>query len=209
MDHRSIPQATIERLPIYYRLVTHLKESGQNRVSSKVISEQLGIDAATIRKDLSYFGTFGKKGYGYEVDKLLYFFEKMLTPSGKRKVILIGVGNLGKALLQYKFKQLDESMEIIAAFDTNNSILREKLSVPLYDASDMTLFIKEHHVDIAILTVPKEDAQNVVDNVTNAGIKGILNFTPTRITTREGIYVQNIDLSVELQSLIYRMNHEL
>lgn len=201
----KIPQATAKRLPLYYRFLNNLHLQGKSRVSSKELSEAVKVDSATIRRDFSYFGALGKKGYGYNVEYLLGFFRKTLDQDETTKVALIGVGNLGTAFLHYNFTK-NNNTKIEMAFDLDpNKVGTEVGGVPIYSIEDM----EEHLEDVqaAILTVPGAVAQNIAERLVSSGITGILNFTPARISVPDDVRVHHIDLSVELQSLIYFMKH--
>lgn len=204
-SQNKIPQATAKRLPLYYRFLNNLHLQGKSRVSSKELSEAVKVDSATIRRDFSYFGALGKKGYGYNVEYLLGFFRKTLDQDETTKVALIGVGNLGTAFLHYNFTK-NNNTKIEMAFDLDpNKIGTETGGVPIYSIDDMEDHLED--VQAAILTVPGAVAQNIAERLVASGIKGILNFTPARITVPDDVRVHHIDLSVELQSLIYFMKH--
>ncbi|WP_414042334.1 redox-sensing transcriptional repressor Rex [Macrococcus animalis] len=207
-DEIKIPKATLKRLPLYYRFVNTLYNSNVERVSSKELSEGLQIDSATIRRDFSYFGELGKKGYGYNVNFLLNFFKTTLQQDMITKVAIIGVGNLGTALVNYNFS-INDRMKITAAFDTSsNSIGKTIGKIKVEDMKDFEKIVDETGIQVVILTVPGAVAQDVANRVTKAQIKGILNFTPERLTVPSGFHVHHIDLGVELQSLIFFMkNH--
>lgn len=199
----KIPKATIKRLPLYQRYFGMLYNSGTLRISSSELSEVIKVDSATIRRDFSYFGELGKRGYGYDVESLLNFFNKALNQDKLRHVGLIGLGNLGNALLKYQF-QKSNSVRISAVFDINPEIVNTiQVGVPVYDISDLEIQIKQQHIDIVILSVPQDVAQDITDKVVKVGVKGILNFTPIRLTVPDHVFVQNVDLTNELQSLIY------
>ncbi|AQP54155.1 redox-sensing transcriptional repressor Rex [Vagococcus penaei] len=207
MKEMSIPKATARRLPLYYRYLKFLFDSGKQKVSSTELSDAVKVDSATIRRDFSYFGELGKRGYGYDVESLMNFFGKTLNEDILTNVALIGVGNLGHALLNYRFHQSD-SIRISAAFDVNPDIVGRILDgVPVYSADEMVEQIKAQHIDVAILTVPLEVAQQNVDKLVEAGVKGIMNFTPVRINTPDDVMVQNVDLTNEMQTLIYFLSH--
>ncbi|WP_147803346.1 redox-sensing transcriptional repressor Rex [Alkalicoccus halolimnae] len=206
IDQAKIPQATAKRLPLYYRFLEGLQASGKHRVSSSELSEAVKVDSATIRRDFSYFGALGKKGYGYNVNYLLSFFRKTLDQDELTKVILVGVGNLGTAFLKYNFSKSNNT-RIEMAFDINESIVGEVIGdVPVHHFKN----VKEHiegKVEVAILTVPAAHAQGIAEELVESGIKGILNFTPARLSLPDDVRVHHIDLSVELQSLIYFLKH--
>lgn len=207
MKDTTIPKATAKRLPLYYRYLKFLFDSGKKKVSSTELSEAVKVDSATIRRDFSYFGELGKRGYGYDVESLMTFFAKTLNEDRLTNVALVGVGNLGHALLNYRFHQSD-SIRISAAFDVNPDIVGRILDgVPVYDASEMVEQIRAQHIDVAILTVPPAHAQENTDKLVEAGIKGIMNFTPIRINVPKGIQIQNVDLTNEMQTLIYFLSN--
>lgn len=203
----KIPQATAKRLPLYYRFLLNLHSSGKQRVSSAELSEAVKVDSATIRRDFSYFGALGKKGYGYNVNYLLTFFRKTLDQDELTKVALIGVGNLGTAFLNYNFSK-NNNTKIEIAFDVDPDKVGTKIGeVPVYHMDDLDKKVVEEGVQVAILTVPSTVAQPITDRLVQANVKGILNFTPARLNVPSSIRIHHIDLAVELQSLIYFLKH--
>ena len=208
MTSQNIPKATAKRLPIYYRYLNMLSDSGKKRVSSNELAEAVKVDSATIRRDFSYFGALGKRGYGYDVENLLEFFKKTLNQDKLTNVALIGVGNLGHALLNFNFHK-SNNVRINAAFDINEEITGKIQSgVPIYPMVDMKEQLKIQQIEIVILTVPANVAQGVTNDLIEVGVKGILNFTPLRISVPESVLVQNVDLTNELQTLIYFLDLE-
>ncbi|HEG8554605.1 TPA: redox-sensing transcriptional repressor Rex [Staphylococcus aureus] len=204
-DQVKIPRATLKRLPLYYRFVSSLKSKGIDRVNSKAISDALQIDSATIRRDFSYFGELGKKGYGYNIDSLLDFFKSELSESDMIKIAIVGVGNLGKALLTYNFS-IHDDMTITEAFDVKEDVIGQKIgNVIVKDNDELITTLKKEEIDVVILTTPERVAQKVADELVQAGVKGILNFTPGRINTPSDVQVHQIDLGIELQSLLFFM----
>ncbi|HDA1671755.1 redox-sensing transcriptional repressor Rex [Staphylococcus aureus] len=206
-DQVKIPRATLKRLPLYYRFVSSLKSKGIDRVNSKAISDALQIDSATIRRDFSYFGELGKKGYGYNIDSLLDFFKSELSESDMIKIAIVGVGNLGKALLTYNFS-IHDDMTITEAFDVKEDVIGQKIgNVIVKDNNELITTLKKEEIDVVILTTPERVAQKVADELVQAGVKGILNFTPGRINTPSDVQVHQIDLGIELQSLLFFMKN--
>lgn len=204
-----IPQATSKRLPLYYRFLQNFSNAGKKRVSSSELSEAMKIDAATIRRDFSHFGALGRKGYGYEVQYLLEFFRKALDQDEETDVALIGVGSLGNAFLKYNF-QKNHNTRIVMAFDPKAPIEgEERNGIPIYHPSQIGKKMTEEGIDIAILTVPSREAQNITNELVEIGIKGILNFTPVRLTAPDFVRIHTIDLSVELQTLIYFIKNDV
>ncbi len=203
MPNRKIPRATAKRLPVYYRYLNVLLNANKHRVSSTELSEAVQVDSATIRRDFSYFGELGKRGYGYDVEKLLNFFKGILKQDKLTNVALVGVGSLGSALMNYNFHQ-STNLRISAAFDPKESLANTvKSGIPVYPVEDMKKQIKEQQIDAVILTVPGSESQAVTDQLVEAGVHGILNFTPVRLSVPKDVQVQNIDLINKLQTLIY------
>ena len=207
MAETKIPRATAKRLPLYYRYLNILHDGGKDRVSSNELAKAIHVDSATIRRDFSYFGALGKRGYGYDVDDLIEFFKNILHQDRLTNVALIGVGNLGHALLNFNFHQ-DSNIRISAAFDTNpKNINTIQGGVPIYPMDQIVAQLKEQQISVVILTVPSNVAQEVANQVAQAGVNGILNFTSIRLNVPAGIRVHNVDLTNELQTLIYFIDH--
>lgn len=203
MAEQKLPQVTAKRLPLYYRYLEKLHAIGKSRVSSAQLSDALQIDPATIRRDFSYLGELGKKGYGYNVNYLLQFLRDFLKQDEVSNVILVGVGNLGTALLHYNFYR-SHNTKIVAGFDTDpNKIGMDIDGIPIYPMSRLQEVKNLHNVDVAILTVPVNAAKTTLDEIIDAGIHGILNFTPARLTVPSHVRIHHIDLTNELQTLIY------
>ncbi|QVV91974.1 redox-sensing transcriptional repressor Rex [Weissella tructae] len=203
---KAIPKATAKRLPIYYRYLNILLDSGVTRISSNELAKAVKFDAATIRRDFSYFGALGKRGYGYDVKELMEFFGDILNQDSLASVALVGVGNLGHALLNFNFHQ-SSNARISAAFDVNPDIVNTIQSgVPVYDMDELETQIREQRIEVAILTVPAPVAQEIATRLADADIQGILNFTPLRLDVPKNVRVQNVDLTNELQTLLYFIN---
>lgn len=203
MAEPRLPAVTAKRLPLYYRYLEKLHAIGKARVSSAELSDALQIDPATIRRDFSYLGELGKKGYGYNVHYLLQFLRDFLKQDEVTNVILIGVGNLGTALLHYNFYR-SHNTKIVAGFDVDpNKVGTDINGIPIYPMSRLKEVKMLHNVDVAILTVPVNAAETTLNEVVNAGIYGILNFTPIRLTVPSHVRIHHIDLTNELQTLIY------
>ena len=188
MKDHVIPKATAKRLPLYYRYLRILNNAGKKKVSSTELSEAVQVDSATIRRDFSYFGELGKRGYGYDVEDLMHFFAKTLNDD--------------------KFHQ-SNSIRVSCAFDVNEAIVGRIVDgIPVYPMEDMFEQIKIQQIEVAILTIPAERAQEVVNRLTEAGIKGILNFTSARLNAPADVLIQNVDLTNELQTLIYFLHSD-
>lgn len=199
----SIPRKSIYRLSIYHRCLQRLRENGVETVSSEALARAAGVKPPQLRKDLAYFGHFGTRGLGYNVAHLARILNDVLGTNRLQPVILVGVGNLGTALLRYGgFNK--EGFEIIAAFDADIDRPRPGLPpVPLKPITELARFLREHQVKMAILAVPAAAAQQVVNELVAAGLQAILNFSPTILDTPEHVVVSNVDLAVELENLSY------
>jgi redox-sensing transcriptional repressor len=198
-----IPRKTIYRLSIYLRCLARLKENGISTVSSEALARAAGVKPTQLRKDLAYFGTFGTRGLGYDVGALSKKISDELGTSRLQPVILVGVGNLGLALLSYRgFEK--EGFEIVAAFDADPERKRDKqIKQPIYEMRDLPAFVKEQNIKMAILTVPAAVAQEVTNHLVRAGIAGILNFAPIVLTVSEEVMVNNVNVAIELENLSY------
>lgn len=203
MNRIDIPRKSIYRLSIYQRCLHRLKENGVDTVSSEALSKAAGVKSTQLRKDLTYFGQFGTRGLGYNVEQLTKTIGDVLGHNRLQPVILIGVGNLGSALLRYGgFRK--EGFEVIAAFDAApNQTRPTENNVVVYPMEKLTAFVKQHHVKMAILTVPVTAAQGVTNHIVTAGIQAILNFSPTVLEVPEHVVVNSVDLAVELENLSY------
>ena len=198
-----IPRKTIYRLSNYLRCLARLKEKDIQTVSSEALAKVAGVKSAQLRKDLAYFGTFGTRGLGYAVSELSKCIADELGTSRLQPVVLVGVGSLGSALLQYRGFQ-KEGFEIVAAFDLAPDRPREKkFSHPVLGMDQLVPFIRHHRVRMAILTVPAEVAQEVANALVESGIAGILNFSPMVLSVPEEVMVNNVNLAIELENLSY------
>lgn len=172
-------------------------------MSSEALAKAAGVKPTQLRKDLTYFGQFGTRGLGYDVEQLAQMITDLLGTNSLQPVILIGVGNLGSALLSYgRFR--DEGFEVVAAFDRMVSQQRRSQIVqPIHPLDNLLAFVGEHGVKLAIVTVPPTSAQEVVDILVEAGITGILNFAPIVVQVPEDVEVNNVNLAIELEILNY------
>ncbi|MTB63971.1 redox-sensing transcriptional repressor Rex [Streptococcus sp. zg-86] len=201
-----IPRATAKRLSIYYRVFKRFHAGNIEKASSKEIAEAIGIDSATVRRDFSYFGELGRRGFGYDVKKLMDFFADILNDNSITNVMLVGVGNMGLALLHYRFHERNK-MKIIMAFEADNhpAVGTIDENVPIYGISEIEERMKEANAQTAILTVPSTKAQEVANILVQAGVKGILSFSPVNLSVPKDVVVQYVDLTSELQTLLYFM----
>lgn len=199
----AIPRKTIYRLSIYLRCLARLRENGINTVSSEALAKAAGVKSTQLRKDLAFFGTFGTRGLGYDVAELSSQIAEELGTSRLQPVILVGAGHLGLALLSYRgFEK--EGFEIIAAFDAQPGRKRDKQTKqPIYGMDELPVFVKKNGVKMAILTVPAASAQEVANQLVQAGISGVLNFSPIVLSVPEPVMVNNVNLAIELENLSY------
>ena len=199
----DIPRKSIYRLAIYQRCLERLKENGLDTVSSNSLAKAAGVKSAQLRKDLAHFGQFGTRGLGYSVDALIEVITGVLGTSSLLPVILVGVGNLGSALLKYSgFNR--EGFEISAAFESDKNRLKTVVAdIPVMNVSQMTQYVKDNDVKIAIIAVPAETAQEVANALVNAGVQAFLNFSSTVLNTPDNVIVNSVDLALELEHLSY------
>ena len=199
----DIPRKSIYRLSIYQRCLERLKENGLDTVSSNSLAKAAGVKSAQLRKDLAHFGQFGTRGLGYSVDALIEVITGVLGTSSLLPVILVGVGNLGSALLKYSgFNR--EGFEISAAFESDQNRLKNVVAdIPIMNVSQMTQYVKDNDVKIAIIAVPAEMAQEVANALVNSGVQAFLNFSSTLLKTPDNVIVNSVDLALELEHLSY------
>ncbi|MBT7982434.1 MAG: redox-sensing transcriptional repressor Rex [Verrucomicrobiales bacterium] len=199
----DIPRKSIYRLSIYQRCLERLRENGLETVSSNALAKAAGVKSTQLRKDLAHFGQFGTRGLGYNVEALIEVITGVLGTNSLVPVILVGVGNLGAALLRYS-GFVKEGFEISAAFEADpNRAKLVKANVPVMDASVMAQYVNENNVKIAILAVPPETAQEVANNLVQVGVQAFLNFSPTVLKTPDNVIVNSVDLALELEHLSY------
>ncbi|PKM79599.1 MAG: redox-sensing transcriptional repressor Rex [Firmicutes bacterium HGW-Firmicutes-13] len=208
MTRRDAPFSVIRRLPVYLRNLDNLIKKDVEIISSRTLSIQTGFTAEQIRKDLAYFGAFGTRGTGYNT---VYLREKLLKIIGLDKetnVIVVGSGHLGKAFGRYNITK-NPYICVVGMFDKDPEVIGEKVEdLTIQHMDKMDEVIKEHNVKVAILTVPGDQAQAVVDAIVKLGITAILNFAPTKLNVPLDVHVHNTDLTIELQSLIYYCSTE-
>lgn len=199
----DIPRKTIYRLSIYLRCLQRLNANAIRTVSSDALAKAAGVKPTQLRKDLAFVGQFGTRGLGYDVEILSQRISDLLGTNSLQPVILVGVGNLGSALLTYKgFQQ--EGFEIVAAFDLDAGRKRARgANTPIYPMEAMAKLIEERGVRMAILTVPASAAQDVANQLVAAGVGGILNFAPIVLSVPEDVTVNNVNLAIELENLSY------
>lgn len=208
MRKAKIPDAAIKRLPVYLRILNELMEDGVEIISSAELSRKTGFTSEQIRKDLAYFGAFGTRGVGYSTTVLSQRIKKILGISRGARVALVGAGNLGTALARYNISK-HKDVRISAIFDNDWDKVGKKIEdVEILPMEDLKKVIQAQEIKMAIIAVPAWEAQKVADQLVDAGVEAILNFSPAKLDARAGAYIQNIDLTLELQSLAYYTTNE-
>lgn len=203
MKKMKISNAVIRRLPVYLRCLTQMKQLGFRTISSQQLGKELDFNPAQIRKDLAYFGEFGRKGIGYDVEYLIKKIDQILNLDQPIYVVLVGAGKLGQAISHYNVYRKD-NMKIAAIFDHSKDRIGTSISgITIRPLSDMKEVVDAHNVRIGIITVPDVAAQEVADTMIEAGITAILNFAPVVLRTPEHVRVSNADVTAELHSLAY------
>ena len=202
----KVPEPTLRRLPWYLSNIKLMKEKGEQYVSSTQISKEINIDASQIAKDLSYVNISGRTRVGYNIDALIEVLESFLGFTNMHKAFLFGVGSLGAALLRdsglHHF-----GLEIVAAFDVNPELVGKDLNgIPIFHSDDFETKMKEYDVNIGVLTVPINIAQEITNKMVDGGIKAVWNFTPFRIRVPENIVVQNTSLYAHVAVMFNRLN---
>jgi redox-sensing transcriptional repressor len=199
-----VSELTTNRLSVYLRSLNQLEAAGTETISSQALAERFHLNAAQIRKDLAYFGEFGVRGVGYYVQDLRRHLRQILGLDRKLRVAVMGAGNLGQALADYPgFRR--EGFQIVAMFDVADAKIGEesRSGVPIHDLKDLKRVVRREHVDIAVIAVPAESAQQVLDQVTAVGIKAVLNFSPGALKVPAGVKLKSVDLTVSLESLSF------
>lgn len=205
-NQKYISVSVIKRLPRYHRYLCELLDANINRISSKELSEQMGLTASQIRQDLNNFGCFGKQGYGYDVQLLCSEINKILGLEQSYDLILIGAGNVGQALLNHtNFSR--RGYRFVGIFDCNPRLIGTKIKdIEVMNISDLRDFTRCKNVDIAVLSVPSNAALEMAENVIACGVKGIWNFSNTDIDTPKDLVVENVYLMDSLMTLTYKLN---
>jgi redox-sensing transcriptional repressor len=202
MRYQRIPNETVRRLPIYLRALFFSSGQSWQRISSQDIADFVGVNSWQIRKDFSYFGEFGTPGVGYDIEKLIKEIKKILKLDIVQRAALVGVGNLGSAVLTYPgFKMY--GFDIAAAFDNNPKKIGKKINNIAIESVSRVPTLKRRGIHLAIIAVPREAAQLTAEALVKAGVKGILNFSPCYITVPKKIKVITIDIAMDLARLPY------
>ena len=207
MNEINISKAIIRRLPRYYRYLEEMKSEGIERISSGELSERMKVTASQIRQDLNHFGGFGQQGYGYKVNYLYEEIGKILGLDRVNRLILIGAGNLGTALANYT-NYRNRGFMIEAIFDRDPSKVGTRVhDIPVYSIDELEAYLSENSIDIATITIPKEEAVKVAKRLTDAGVRAIWNFAHTDLPVPDDVAVENVHLSESLMSLSYKLKN--
>ena len=206
---KHVSMAVIKRLPKYHRYLGDLLDRDVQRISSKELSEIIGFTASQIRQDLNNFGGFGQQGYGYNVEALYNAIGEILGLHNGHKIIIIGAGHLGQALINYKSFE-KRGFKIIGVFDVKDELIGQDMGgLKVLHMDNLCSFIENEKPDIAVLAVPKAAANNVAQQLVSYGIKGFMNFCYIDIDVPEDVCVENIHLSDTLMTLSYRLKNSM
>ena len=201
----EIPEVVIDRLPLYYRFLTRMQRDGHQVVSSQELGDALGITPAQIRKDLSYFGRFGKQGRGYSVQRLVDELQHILGLDRRWRMVLVGVGHLGRAIASYRGFD-PAGFDIVAAYDAHpHKVEQMPGDIPVHDVADLEADLMRQPVDIGIVAVPAEHAQDVIDVLVRCGVLAILNYAPRTVQVPRHVEIRRIDPVLSLQSMTYHL----
>lgn len=205
MKTEKISELTTNRLSVYLRCLNLLAAAGIKTVSSQALAEQFQLNSAQIRKDVAYFGEFGVRGVGYYVEDLRKHITGILGLDMSHSVGIVGAGNLGTALANYN-GLTQSNFEVVALFDSDKKKVGKfigQAQIPVFDVNKIERIVREKAIDVAVIAVPARAAQRVLNQITSAGIKAVLNFAPARLTVRLGVKVKTVDLTISLESLSY------
>lgn len=203
MRTRPIPEATVGRLPLYLRALVEMAEQGRSTVSSDALADAAGVNSAKVRKDLSYLGSYGTRGVGYDVAYLIHQIRRVLGLTQDWAVLIAGVGNLGRALANYRGFG-ERGFRIVALVDADQEKIGEKIGgVEVCHIDEMPKLVKRHDVAIGVISTPAAAAQDVAERMAAAGIRSILNFAPALVSNLPDVSVRKVDLAIELQILAF------
>lgn len=200
---RKIPEAALGRLPVYLRILVDLAAAGTSRISSEELAELAAVNAAKVRKDLSYLGTYGTRGVGYEVQFLTYQIQRELGLNQSWPVVIVGAGNLGQALANFTGIS-ERGFHIVGVVDKDESKIGTVVGgVRVKHADELTQIVHSKSVSIGIIATPAAQAQEAADALVKSGVGSIMNFAPTVLSVPRGVHVRKVDLALELQILSY------
>lgn len=203
VDPKDVPKAVVSRLSLYLRELHHLTASGYATTSSGQLGQQLGFTDAQVRRDLAYFGHFGQPGVGYRCDELVAAIRRILGTDREWRVAMVGVGNLGRALLGYKGFG-SQGFRIVAAFDVDLAKTKQQIEgVPVYPLDELPEIVRSQQIELGLVAVPAAAAQQAVDRLVRAGVAGILNFAPVTLNLPPHVSHVGVDLATELEQLCF------
>ena len=207
-DREAISELTTARLSVYLRCLSYLESINQRTISSRELADRFHLNSAQIRKDLACFGEFGTRGVGYDVAKLKEQLVKTLGIDRTRKIVIVGAGNLGMALADYRGFN-SGGFHIVALFDVDPQRigLMSRSGVPVLPADELPKIVRSDRIEIGIIAVAGENAQAVYDTLADAGVTAVLNFAPVQIRMRRGVKVKSVDLRINLESLSYHLKN--
>jgi len=204
--HDAIPNPAVRRLSLYLRQLETFKRQDRRTISSKQLGEALNLTDAQVRKDLAYFGQFGHPGIGYRVDDLIAEVKHILGTDKTWNVLLVGAGNLGRALMAYKGFNA-KGFRLIAIFDASAGLVGKKFGpFTVQPMSELHAVVEKNHIRLGMIAVPADSAQDVVDQLAATGVRGILNFAPTSVLAPPNVAINSVDLSVQLEQLSFQVN---
>lgn len=206
--HRPIPEATVARLPVYLRVLTELDGARENTVSSERLAELAGVNAAKVRKDLSYMGSYGTRGVGYDVEYLLFQVRRELGLNRDRPVVIVGVGNLGRALADYGgFTQ--RGFPVVGLVDSDHAkVGTTHVGLTIRPVEELASVVADNAASIGVVATPPSAAQDVTDALVAAGVRSIMNFAPVVLSVPDDVSLRKVDLALELQILSYYQQHD-
>ncbi len=201
----DIPEVVIDRLPVYYRLLSRMNDDGVMVVSSQELGDALGITPAQIRKDLSYFGRFGKQGRGYSVQRLSEELRLILGLDRRWRMVLIGMGRLGQAIATYRGFE-PQGFDLDGLYDADPTLVgTEVIGIEVRDVAQLEEDLKRHPADIGVVAVPATHAQDVIDTLVRGGVRAILNYAPIALQVPPEVEVRQVDPVLQLQSMTYHL----
>ena len=207
-SYGKVPEAVIRRMPKYYRYLSDKLLQGEERISSYRMSEELGMNASQIRRDLNYFGGFGQQGYGYSIGKLRDEIAAILGLKQAYGAVIIGAGNIGRALVRYSGFAC-ERFQIVGVFDVRPEAIGETVGgCTVRHVQTLEAFARETRIDLGVICTPKEAAQETASMLCKLGVRGILNFAPTDVEVSQGVQLENVHLSDSLYVLLYHMKQQ-
>jgi redox-sensing transcriptional repressor len=208
-ERRDVPTVVVNRLSLYLRELQHLVREGRATISSSQLGKLLGFTDAQVRKDLAYFGHFGQPGIGYRCSELIDEIRSILGTDRQWTVTLVGVGNLGRALLRYR-GFTSQGFRIVASFDVDARIIGSSIEgIPVYSLARLAEIVRQQRIQIALITVPADEAQQVADQLVIAGISGIVNFAPVTLSLPTEVSLVGVDLTTELEQIAFSVANRI